>query len=340
MFAASYSLIFAWHPELCLPRQMVVRGYNHSLEQLSDMSYLTSEQLAMRNQITASQLQDCILNVHSKKGKNAISEMFNTELKFACDVLMCCFNEKFRKTRANLTNADSTQYRRRNPITSDTKCAICDFGIEVEPKGLKYKENNMSYLDFLIKKEYSFLKNIFDENDLKESKSICNLENYYDKMQLFLHLIKVSEIELKSASFFSEISDDLLEGFLMEYCDAYQYDVEGLVENEIKKFEVKHNKTMKMPKFTLQFYSFLYDYLMNFPSMKFGEIKTVTRRGFMKEIYRVVNFKVHIHHSHATGKIRCYSHDFFNWKVRENQLFVPLIGRNFLGFDIYYMVKG
>ena len=340
MFAASYSLIFAWHPELCLPRQMVVRGYNHSLEQLSDMSYLTSEQLAMRSQITASQLQDCILNVHSKKGKNAISEMFNTELKFACDVLMCCFNEKFRKTRANLTNADSTQYRRRNPITSDTKCAICDFGIEVEPKGLKYKENNMSYLDFLIKKEYSFLKNIFDENDLKESKSICNLENYHDKMQLFLHLIKVSEIELKSASFFSEISDDLLEGFLMEYCDAYQYDVEGLVENEIKKFEVKHNKTMKMPKFTLQFYSFLYDYLMNFPSMKFGEIKTVTRRGFMKEIYRVVNFKVHIHHSHATGKIRCYSHDFFNWKVRENQLFVPLIGRNFLGFDIYYMVKG
>ena len=266
--------------------------------------------------------------------------MFNTELKFACDVLMCWFNEKFRKTRANLSNADSTQYRRLNPITSDTKCVICYFGIEVEPKGLKYKENNMSYLDFLIKKEYSFLKKIFDENDLKESKSICNLENYYDKMQLFLHLIKVSEIELKSASFFNEISDDLLEGFLMEYCDAYQYDVEGLVENEIKKFEVKHNKTMKMPKFTLQLYSFLYDCLMNIPSVKFDEIKTVTTRGFMKEISRVVNFKVHIHHSHVTGKIHGYSHDFCNWKVRENQLLVPLIGHNFLGFDIYYMVKG
>ena len=71
MFAVSYSLIFAWHPELYWPRQMVVRGYNHSLEQLSDMSYLTSEQLAMRNQITARQLQDCILNVNSKKGKIA-----------------------------------------------------------------------------------------------------------------------------------------------------------------------------------------------------------------------------------------------------------------------------
>ena len=117
MFAVSYSLIFSWHPELCLPRQMVVRGYNHSLEQLSDMSYLSSEQLVMRNQITARQLQDCILNVHSKKDKNAIAEIFNTELKFACDILMCWFNEKFKKPRTNLSNSDSIQYRRLNPIT-------------------------------------------------------------------------------------------------------------------------------------------------------------------------------------------------------------------------------
>ena len=69
MFAISYSLIFAWHPELCLLRQIVVRGYNHSLEQLSDMSYLSAEQLAMSNQKTALQLQDSIVNVHSKKAK-------------------------------------------------------------------------------------------------------------------------------------------------------------------------------------------------------------------------------------------------------------------------------
>ena len=109
----------------------------------------------------------------------------------------------------------------------------------------------------------------------------------------------------------------------MEYCDAYEYEVEELVENEIKKIEVKHNKTKKMSKFTLQLYSLLYDCLMNFPAVKFDEIKTVTTDGFMKELYRVVNDKVHIHHSHVTGKIHRYSHDFCNWKTRENQLFVP-----------------
>ena len=35
----------------------------------------------------------------------------------------------------------------------------------------------------------------------------------------------------------------------MEYCDSYQYDVEGLVENEIKKFEVKHENA-KMPRYS------------------------------------------------------------------------------------------
>ena len=76
MFAVSYSLIFAWQPKLNLPRQMVVRGYNHTLEELSHLDYLTTEQLALRNQMTTHQSQDCVVNVHSKRRKNAIVEMF------------------------------------------------------------------------------------------------------------------------------------------------------------------------------------------------------------------------------------------------------------------------
>ena len=61
--------------------------YNHSLSELGDMSYLTAE-LAMRNEKTAKQLRDAVINVDSKKRGNAIVEMFNTELKFACDILI------------------------------------------------------------------------------------------------------------------------------------------------------------------------------------------------------------------------------------------------------------
>ena len=47
-----------------------------------------------------------------------------------------------------------------------------------------------------------------------------------------------------------------------------------------------------------------------------------------------------MHHSHVSGEIHGYSHDYCNWKSRENKQYVPLIGHNFLGFDIFYMVKG
>ena len=69
MFTVSYALVFAWHPKLNLKRQLVVRGYNHSLEELADVDYLTQEQLAMRNQKTAELLRDSVLNVHSKNIK-------------------------------------------------------------------------------------------------------------------------------------------------------------------------------------------------------------------------------------------------------------------------------
>ena len=139
MFAVSYSLIFAWHPKLSLPRQTVVRGYNHSLDELSDMTYLTSEQLAMRNQRTIHQLRDVIIDVHLRKRKNAIVEVFNIELKFACDILMYWFNQKFKKVY--LDNEIAINYRGTFPITAETKCVICDFALGVDPKGLEYKEN-------------------------------------------------------------------------------------------------------------------------------------------------------------------------------------------------------
>ena len=291
----------------------------------------------MRNQRTIHQLRDVIIDVYSRKRKNAIAEMFNIELKFACDILMCWFNNKLKKL--NLANEIVINYRRVFPLTSETKCAICDFALDVELKDLEYKENKMSYLDFLIRKEYAFIKNIFDEEELKLSKSIRNLETYWQKMKLYIHLIKVAEIELKSANIFSDIEDELLQKFI-DYCDAYEYDVGELVEEEIKKFDVKHNKTIKMPKFTLQLYSFSYDSLMHFPEVKFDEIKTVTTKDFMIFLYRIINYKVHIHHSHVTGEIIGYAHDFCNWKIRENKNVILLIGHNFLGFDICYMVKG
>ena len=45
---------------------------------------------------------------------------------------------------------------------------------------------------------------------------------------------------------------------------------------------------------------------MDFPTLEFL-FETVTNTGFFENVYRAVNVKIHLHHSHATGKI--YNHD-------------------------------
>ena len=170
------------HPKLKLDRQMIVRGYNHSLEELADVSYLTTEQLAMRNLKTSEQLKDCVMKVYSRKHKNAIAEMFNIELKFVCDILLQRYKYKFDAEGISLSNEISINYKRLNPTNDETKSCICDFPLDVTPKGINFEGTEMSYLDFLIKKEYSFLRNIYDEKDFKKSKNISDKQIYYDTM--------------------------------------------------------------------------------------------------------------------------------------------------------------
>ena len=50
--------------------------------------------------------------------------------------------------------------------------------------------------------------------------------------------------------------------------------------------------------------------------------------------------KIHIHHSHITGKIIGYAHDFCNTKVTEKSSpDIPVIVHNLFAFDLHYFIK-
>ena len=67
--------------------------------------------------------------------------------------------------------------------------------------------------------------------------------------------------------------------------------------------------------------------------------ETITTHGFFENIYKLINFKVHNHHSHVTGKIVGYAHDICNMKVRENQVGFSCIAHNYLNFHFYFMLR-
>lgn len=50
--------------------------------------------------------------------------------------------------------------------------------------------------------------------------------------------------------------------------------------------------------------------------------------------------KTAIYHSHVTGKIIGYAHDFYNERVRENYYTIPVFAHNQFRFDFFLFLKG
>ena len=84
MFAISYVIIFAFHPDLDIDRVIIECSFGRSRQKLTSLNYLIQEQLDFKDNKTLLQLRDCTLAIADKNNKIAISEMFSTELKFDC----------------------------------------------------------------------------------------------------------------------------------------------------------------------------------------------------------------------------------------------------------------
>lgn len=88
MYQVSYGLIFAFKPKLDIDRIVILRSFQHTSDQLNDISYLKCEMIDELDPVALNQLRDYALNVYEKKpGKFAMSEIFSLELKFASDCI-------------------------------------------------------------------------------------------------------------------------------------------------------------------------------------------------------------------------------------------------------------
>ena len=110
------------------------------------------------------------------------------------------------------------------------------------------------------------------------------------------------------------------------------------LKEKISETEVKSKQKSKISKFTLRLYAFFYQKIMCFPITKF-ECETVTTNNLFESVHKLASVKIHLHHSHVTGEIIGYTHDFCNWIVRENRDIVSCIAHNFFKFDFYFLLK-
>ena len=116
------------------------------------------------------------------------------------------------------------------------------------------------------------------------------------------------------------------------------FSIDDLRDN-INEVEVKGLTRSKIPHRLLKVMVYVYQNLIHFPCNKF-EFETVVSAHFFRNLHRLLKVKTHLHHSHITGKIQGYVHDFCNWTVRENKTELSIIEHNLFGFDAFYFLKG
>ena len=61
---------------------------------------------------------------------------------------------------------------------------------------------------------------------------------------------------------------------------------------------------------------------------------------FLQNLYHIHTNKLVFHHSHVTGKIVGYAHEYCNLQVRENYFTIPVIDHNQFRFDFFLLLKG
>ena len=81
-------------------------------------------------------------------------------------------------------------------------------------------------------------------------------------------------------------------------------------EVKLKTLKLKAIESQKFQKFILQTYVFVYYKIMDFPpNIKYRNNVSITQE-FFENVHRIINIKIHLHHSQVTGEILGYAHDF------------------------------
>ena len=89
----------------------------------------------------------------------------------------------------------------------------------------------------------------------------------------------------------------------------------------------------------LKVYTYIYNELIIFPRSNI-QYDTITTNKCFINVYRLIRGKVYLDHSHITGEIIGYAHEFCNSILTEweNDEF-SFIGHNFFGFDLFCFIN-
>ena len=147
--------------------------------------------------------------------------------------------------------------------------------------------------------EHAFIRNIFDSDELKLSKSIKTHKKYHETFRKMLQIVVLLNNNYSNESDIEGKFDDCITEFVnamnFDSFDDLYLEIEN---NELKNLKWEDRRDAKLNKLI----TFVYYSLMDFPKNKF-EIKTVVTKDFFKSVRNLIYGSYEIHRSHVTGEI-------------------------------------
>ena len=116
MFVVSYVMIVAFHTALNLDRVIICRSFAHLLDQLSNIDYLTREQIGFIDSYLIHMLKDCACKVSKRQCKNSLGKMFSVESALVKKALLKWFNVKLKQTFVTIKRIAKLRFESENKI--------------------------------------------------------------------------------------------------------------------------------------------------------------------------------------------------------------------------------
>ena len=161
-------------------------------------------------------LKDCANEVSKRRCKNSLGQMFSVESALLKKTLLKWFNAKFKQTFTEIKPITKLSFESDNKIDwQKDKCVICKFPMRLEPTNSQTSNSAMTYEDFVIRFEYTFLRNIFSEEQLYSAEQIKTSQNYYEFFQKYIQIC-VGLLALLNSNQRENFIDEEVEDFVEE----------------------------------------------------------------------------------------------------------------------------
>ena len=113
--------------------------------------------------------------------------------------------------------------------------------------------------------------------------------------------------------------EDLDDPIMVDFMNGCSCETFNELSFSISQHKVKNVFIQKKnKKEEIQTISFVYQQVFNFPGNN-DEIKVFVSKNSFDSVLNILHSDCDLHHSHVTGKIIGYTHNFCNQKVRENK---------------------